>query len=82
MYRYDEIDQRLVDERVRQFRDQTRRFLAGELADLLRDPGLRGVQGFRRLGEVQTLADGLPDVPQLLEVHITYRSLLIASYSF
>ena len=33
MYRYDEIDQRLVDERVRQFRDQTRRFLAGELAD-------------------------------------------------
>ena len=31
MYRYDEIDQRLVDERVRQFRDQTRRFLAGEL---------------------------------------------------
>jgi sulfite reductase (NADPH) hemoprotein beta-component len=33
MYCYDEIDQRLVDERVRQFRDQTRRFLAGELAD-------------------------------------------------
>src|SRR5512134_745567 len=33
MYRYDEIDQRLVDERVRQFRDQTRRFLAGELSD-------------------------------------------------
>ena len=33
MYRYDEIDQRLVDERVRQFRDQTRRFLAKELSD-------------------------------------------------
>ena len=31
MYRYDPIDQRLVDERVAQFRDQTRRFLAGEL---------------------------------------------------
>ena len=31
MYRYDDIDQRLVDERVAQFRDQTRRFLAGEL---------------------------------------------------
>ena len=31
MYRYDEIDQRLVDDRVRQFRDQTRRFLTGEL---------------------------------------------------
>jgi sulfite reductase (NADPH) hemoprotein beta-component len=33
MYRYDEIDQRLVDERVAQFRDQTRRFLAGRLAE-------------------------------------------------
>ena len=31
MYRYDVIDQTLVDERVMQFRDQTRRFLAGEL---------------------------------------------------
>jgi sulfite reductase (NADPH) hemoprotein beta-component len=33
MYRYDEIDQRLVDERVAQFRDQTRRFLAGRLSE-------------------------------------------------
>src|SRR5499426_4354888 len=33
MYRYDEIDQRLVDDRVRQFRDQTRRFLTKELSD-------------------------------------------------
>ena len=33
MYVYDEIDQRLVDERVAQFRDQTRRFLAGELPE-------------------------------------------------
>src|SRR3954470_3145752 len=33
MYLYDEIDQRLVDERVRQFRDQTRRFLAGKLSE-------------------------------------------------
>ncbi len=33
MYQYDSIDQRLVDERVRQFRDQTRRFVAGELSD-------------------------------------------------
>lgn len=31
MYRYDAYDQRLVDERVAQFRDQTRRFLEGEL---------------------------------------------------
>jgi sulfite reductase (NADPH) hemoprotein beta-component len=33
MYIYDEIDQRIVDERVRQFRDQTRRFLAGRLSE-------------------------------------------------
>jgi sulfite reductase (NADPH) hemoprotein beta-component len=33
MYRYDVIDKALVDERVSQFRDQTRRFLAGELTD-------------------------------------------------
>ena len=33
MYRYDEIDQRLVDERVRQFRGQTQRFLAGQLSE-------------------------------------------------
>src|SRR5688572_10136578 len=33
MYRYDEIDQRLVNERVTQFRDQTRRFLAGMLSE-------------------------------------------------
>jgi sulfite reductase (NADPH) hemoprotein beta-component len=33
VYIYDQIDQRLVDERVRQFRDQTRRFLAGTLPE-------------------------------------------------
>ncbi len=33
MYRYDEYDQRLVDERVAQFREQTRRYLAGELSE-------------------------------------------------
>jgi len=33
MYLYDEIDQRLVDQRVAQFRGQTRRFLAGELSE-------------------------------------------------
>ncbi|TMG79016.1 MAG: nitrite/sulfite reductase, partial [Betaproteobacteria bacterium] len=33
MYRYDQIDQRLVDERVRQFRGQTERFLSGELSE-------------------------------------------------
>ncbi|WP_332670431.1 nitrite/sulfite reductase [Aromatoleum sp.] len=33
MYRYDEYDQQLLDERVAQFRDQMRRHLAGELSD-------------------------------------------------
>jgi sulfite reductase (NADPH) hemoprotein beta-component len=33
VYRYDDIDQTLVAERVAQFRDQTRRFLAGELSE-------------------------------------------------
>ena len=33
MYLYDDIDQRMVDERVTQFRGQTRRFLAGELTE-------------------------------------------------
>ncbi len=33
MYIYDEYDQRIVEDRVKQFRDQTRRFLAGELSE-------------------------------------------------
>ena len=33
MYRYDDIDQHIVAERVAQFRDQTRRFLAGQLLE-------------------------------------------------
>src|ERR1700730_9191893 len=33
MYRYDAMDKTLVNERVAQFRDQTRRFLKGELND-------------------------------------------------
>jgi len=33
MYRYDELDQRLVDERVEQFRDQGARRLAGEITE-------------------------------------------------
>ena len=33
MYRYDPFDQRIVDQRVHQFRDQTRRYLAGQLTE-------------------------------------------------
>ena len=33
MYKYDNYDQAIVDERVEQFRAQTRRYIAGELSD-------------------------------------------------
>ena len=33
MYRYDQLDQRLVDERVEQFRDQVARRIAGEITE-------------------------------------------------
>lgn len=33
MYRYSELDQQVVDERVEQFRDQTRRYLNGQLSE-------------------------------------------------
>jgi len=33
MYRYDAYDQKIVDDRVRQFRDQTQRYLAGQLSE-------------------------------------------------
>jgi sulfite reductase (NADPH) hemoprotein beta-component len=42
MYSYSEIDQRIVDERVADFRDQTQRFLRGDLGeDEFRDLRLR-----------------------------------------
>jgi sulfite reductase (NADPH) hemoprotein beta-component len=42
LYRYDTYDRKLVDERVAQFRDQTRRYLAGKLtADEFRPLRLR-----------------------------------------
>ena len=33
MYKYDSTDQALVEQRVAEFRDQTRRYLAGELPE-------------------------------------------------
>ncbi|MCP4212994.1 MAG: nitrite/sulfite reductase, partial [Halieaceae bacterium] len=33
MYVYDQHDQKIIDERVAQFRDQTKRYLAGELSE-------------------------------------------------
>ena len=33
MYQYDHYDRKIVAERVAQFRDQTRRYLAGDITD-------------------------------------------------
>ena len=33
MYIYDQYDQQIVDERVAQYRDQTQRFLAGDISE-------------------------------------------------
>jgi sulfite reductase (NADPH) hemoprotein beta-component len=33
MYKYDQFDQKVVDERVAQFRDQTQRYLSGEISE-------------------------------------------------
>jgi sulfite reductase (NADPH) hemoprotein beta-component len=33
MYQYDQVDRKIVEERVAQYRDQVRRFLAGELSE-------------------------------------------------
>ena len=42
MYQYDELDQAFIEQRVAEFRDQTRRHLAGELsADEFRPLRLR-----------------------------------------
>ena len=41
MYRYDELDQAFIEQRVAEFRDQTRRYLAGELSEEQIDRVLR-----------------------------------------
>jgi len=33
MYQYNDIDQKIIDDRVIQYRDQTERFLKGEIPD-------------------------------------------------
>jgi sulfite reductase (NADPH) hemoprotein beta-component len=51
MYVYSEIDQRVVDERVAEYRDQTARFLAGELSENeFRDLRLRNGLYIQRMG--------------------------------
>jgi sulfite reductase (NADPH) hemoprotein beta-component len=68
MYRYDQIDQTLVNERVAQFRDQTQRFLAGQLSeDEFRPLRLRNglyIQRFAPMLRV-SIPYGLLSTPQL-----------------
>ncbi len=57
MYVYDEIDQKMVDQRVAQFRDQTNRFLAGELpADEFQHLRLRNGLYIQRLAPMLRIA--------------------------
>jgi hypothetical protein len=41
-----------------------------EFDDGLRYPRLRGEQRLGSLGEVEVLADGFPDEPELVQIHI------------
>ena len=68
MYRYDELDQAFVDQRVAEFRDQTRRFLAGELSeDEFRPLRLRNGLYIQRHAPMLRIAIpyGLLSAPQL-----------------
>src|SRR5688572_29966535 len=77
MYRYDEIDQRMVDERVAQFRDQTRRFLAGNLSEEdFRPLRLRNGLYIQRFAPMLRIAIpyGLLSAPQVRKLaHIARR---------
>ena len=57
MYIYDEYDQRLIDERVAQYRDQTARYLAGDLpADEFQHLRLRNGLYIQRLAPMLRIA--------------------------
>ena len=57
MYQYSPFDQRFVEERVAQFRDQTERFLAGELsADVFQQLRLRNGLYIQRLAPMLRIA--------------------------
>ena len=77
MYVYDEIDQKMVDERVAQYRDQTNRFLAGELpADEFQHLRLRNGLYIQRLAPMLRIAVpyGMLSSKQLRKLaHITRK---------
>jgi len=47
-----------------------------EILDVLADPGLRGKQRIRHLGEVEAAPNGFADDPQLLEIHVATLPLV------
>ena len=56
MYQYDEYDQRIIEERVAQYRDQTKRFLAGEIPeDEFKDLRLRNGLYIQRLAPMKVV---------------------------
>src|ERR1700684_3810364 len=68
MYQYDELDQAFIEQRVAEFRDQTRRFLAGELSeDEFRPLRLRNGLYIQRHAPMLRIAIpyGLLSAPQL-----------------
>ncbi|HAK52826.1 MAG TPA: sulfite reductase [Gammaproteobacteria bacterium] len=75
MYQYDAYDQKMVDERVAQYRDQTERFLAGEIpADEFQQLRLRNGLYVQRLAPMLRIAVpyGMLTSEQLRKVaHIT-----------
>ena len=64
MYKYDQYDQKLVDERVEQYRDQTQRYLAGEISEEQFLPPVRAV--FDLLGDDQIYRFGHDMKDQLI----------------
>ena len=75
MYQYDAYDQKMVNERVAQYRDQTERFLAGEIpADEFQQLRLRNGLYVQRLAPMLRIAVpyGMLSSEQLRKVaHIT-----------
>jgi len=78
MYVYDEYDQKMVDERVSQYRDQTNRFLAGELpAEEFQHLRLRNGLYIQRLAPMLRIA-----VPYGLLSSIQLRKLACITRNF
>ncbi len=75
MYQYDQLDQAFIDERVAEFRDQTRRHLAGELSEdsSAAAPAQRPVPCAARAGCCTAIPYGLLAARQLTRLAATTR---------